>query len=177
MPLLQSFATDYKVIASSRDQIFGPLKPDLYKYFSNMIQNFLAYQPADMIMRYLSDGNGPMNIFNFLKMDDLIQMLKVPDLPRDDKNLAIARYLESDTPEKKDGYDSETYINLVSHTTFFSDKYEKTGARIGKVDEDAKILLLRLLKNDQLYSDFAPADLPASLQDACKDERLLFVLL
>ena len=101
----------------------------------------------------------------------------MPGLPKDGKNLAITRYMDSETQEKKDGYDSETYISLVSHTTFFSDKYEKTGARIGKVDEDAKILLLKLLKNDQLYSDFGPEDLPVTLQDACNDERLLFVFL
>ena len=29
LPLLQSFSSDYKIIVSTRDQIFGPLKPDL----------------------------------------------------------------------------------------------------------------------------------------------------
>jgi hypothetical protein len=63
-------------------------------------------------------------------------------LTKDVKLLAIQRYLEASKNEQ------EAYINLVSYTSFFSDKYSKTESMHGKVTGDAKVLLLNLIKSN-----------------------------
>ena len=77
----------------------------------------------ELMMSQLSE-TGTFNVFNFLLLKHLTEILKRNDLSKQAKLLAINRYLESDSLEKnKDGQDSEAYTNLVSYTTFFSDKH------------------------------------------------------
>ena len=39
------------------------------------------------------------------------------------------------------------HINLVSFTTYFSDKYQKTSAVVGRISQDAQKLILELIKS------------------------------
>lgn len=112
------------------------------------------------MMLFLAEGEGPYNVFNFMILDNLTEVLKRDNISKEVKMLAICRYLEATSKAKVDGVDSEAYLNLVSYTTFFSDKYERTSQSFGKVTGDAKILLFNLIKTHMLYSDFLPQDLP-----------------
>ena len=104
-----------------------------------------------------------LNVFNFMTSRDLIDILQNQSVAKDIKQLAIRRWLASTGKDKQDQEDGERvdwYANLVSFTTYFSDKYSKTAAQVTRITQDAKKLLLELIKSQQLYQDFRPDDLP-----------------
>ena len=121
-------------------------------------------------------GEGLGNVFKSLDLNSLNLILKRTAVSKQTKLLAIERYLQvpADVRVVKD---DEQFFNLISHTGFFSDKYEKTSTAIGRVTNDVGILLLSLVKSQQLYSDFMPGELPESLESAFSDYRFVFLLL
>ena len=114
-------------------------------------------------MLFLTEGEGPCNVFNFMILENLLEISRRSNLSKNVKMLAVRRYLDANSKTKVDGAKSNAQIHLVSYTTFFSDKYEKTSESFGSVYGDANILLFNLIKTHMLYSEFSPQDLPTVL--------------
>ena len=165
LPLLKLFAQDYRAMIAQKQDLFGDSTKSAFELFSfeKILIPTFSFLQEDLIMQFLTEGEGETNVFNYLTLSNLTEVLKRADLRKDVKTLAIRRYLEATSRSKVEEDESEAYLNLVSYTTFFSDKYEKTSTYFGKVTGDAKVLLLTLLKSHMLYSDFAPSDLPPAL--------------
>ena len=60
-----------------------------------MLEQKLAYSDDSMVMPFLHDNEGIFNVFNYMGLRDLIEMLQSPILSKDVKLLAIQRWLSS----------------------------------------------------------------------------------
>ena len=49
----------------------------------------IFYMDEELITKFLTEGEGPTNVFNFLLLENLTDLLKRTDLGREIKKLAI----------------------------------------------------------------------------------------
>lgn len=99
----------------------------------SFFENILAYQDSQVILTFLEHNEGIFNVFNFMTSKDLVEILKRKTVEKQVKQLAIRRWLASTGKDKVDAMDGERvdmYADLVSFTTYFSDKYRKTSGTV-----------------------------------------------
>ena len=98
LPLLRLLADDYKTLIAKKHELFGEStdKPiyELFQFQLILMQTF-SYMDEDLITKFLVEGEGPTNVFNFLLLENLTDLLKRTDIDRENKTLAIKRYLDA----------------------------------------------------------------------------------
>lgn len=178
--ILASLAGILKPLITEAAGLSAFLSERVHTMLCQILSSSLPAQDGAILMAFVAENEGEYNVFNFMNLTHLVTILKSPSVQKEVKLLAVRRWLSSDSPDKIDPADGEqqhSYANLVSFTTYFSDKFQKTSTQVARVTRDASRLLLELIGSQQLYEDFRPEDLPAEIVQACTDERIIFVFL
>lgn len=71
--------------------------------FDSIFQPTFSYLDEDLMMEFLAQGEGPSNVFNFMMLDNLIEILQRAEVGKDVKMLAIQRYLDASPKTKVSG--------------------------------------------------------------------------